>query len=111
MFDHLKEYNIYIKPGFTDMRKRADNLSLLVRSEMGMDPREKSIFIFCGRDKRRVTAIVWDSNGWLEFSKRLSCFGMSFKWPSTEKEAMSVTIADMEEMLRGGDPWRRFPEF
>ena len=69
------------------------------------------IFIFCGRDKRRVTAIVWDSNGWLEFSKRLSCFGMSFKWPSTEKEAMSVTMADMEEMLRGGDPWRRFPEF
>lgn len=64
MFDHLKEYNIYIKPGFTDMRKRAGSLSLLVRSEMGMDPREKSIFIFCGRDKRRVTAIVWDSNGW-----------------------------------------------
>ena len=41
MFDHLKEYNIYTKPGFTDMRKRAGNLSLLVRSEMGMDPREK----------------------------------------------------------------------
>ena len=46
MFDHLKEYNIYIKPGFTDMRKRAGSLSLLVRSEMGMDPREKTIFIF-----------------------------------------------------------------
>ena len=35
------------------MRKRAGSLSLLVRSEMGMDPREKSIFIFCGRDKRQ----------------------------------------------------------
>ena len=69
MFDHLKEYSIYIKPGFTDMRKRADSLSLLVRSEMGMDPMEKSIYIFCGRDRKRVTAIVWDSNGWLEFSK------------------------------------------
>ena len=57
MFDHLKEYNIYIKPGFTDMRKRAGSLSLLVRSEMGMDPREKSIFIFCGGNKRRVTAL------------------------------------------------------
>ena len=58
MFDHLKEYSIYIKPGFTDMRKRADSLSLLVRSEMGMDPMEKSIYIFCGRDRKRVTAIV-----------------------------------------------------
>ena len=63
MFDHLKEYSIYIKPGFTDMRKRADSLSLLVRSEMGMDPMEKSIYILCGRDRKRVTAIVWDNNG------------------------------------------------
>ena len=44
MFDHLKEYNIYIKSGFADMRKREGNLSLLVRSEMGMDPIEKIIF-------------------------------------------------------------------
>ena len=104
MFDHLKEYSIYIKPGFTDMRKRADSLSLLVRSEMGMDPMEKSIYIFCGRDRKRVTAIVWDSNGWMEFSKRLAWFGMSFKWPCGAEEAMSVTMADMEEMLRGGNP-------
>lgn len=40
MFDHLKAYNIYIKSGFADMRKRAGNLSLLVRSEMDMDPIE-----------------------------------------------------------------------
>ena len=46
MFDYIKEYNIYIKPGFTDMRKHAGSLSLLARSEMGMDPRENSIFIF-----------------------------------------------------------------
>ena len=51
------------------------------------------------------------NNGWLEFSKRLACFGMSFKWPSTEKEAMSVQLADIEEMLRGGNPWRRFPQY
>lgn len=54
MFDYLKEYDIYIKPGFIDMGKRAGSLSLLVRIEMGMDPREKLIFIFCGRDKGRV---------------------------------------------------------
>lgn len=38
-------------------------MSLLVRSEMGIDPREKSIFIFCRRNKKRVTAIVMDRNG------------------------------------------------
>lgn len=111
MFEHLSDYNIYIKPGYTDMRKRADSLSLLVRSEMGMDPMERSIFMFCGRERKRVVAIVWDENGWLEFSKRLSCFGMSFKWPTSTEEAMSVTVDDIAEMLRGGDPWRRFPKF
>ena len=81
------------------IEKRADSLSLLVRSEMGMDPMEKSIYIFCGRDRKRVTAIVWDSNGWLEFSKRLACFGMSFKWPSNAEEAMSVRL------LETSGPW------
>ena len=38
-------------------------MSLLVRSEMGIDPREKSISIFCRRNKKRVTAIVMDRNG------------------------------------------------
>ena len=39
-------------------------MSLLVRSEMDIDPRVKSIFIFCRRNKKRVTAIVMDRNGW-----------------------------------------------
>ena len=66
----------------------------------------------------KISGLFWlnsvvfnNSNGWLEFSKRLACFGMSFKWPSNAEEAMSVTMADIEEMLRGGNPWRRFPQF
>ena len=41
---NIEEYNIYIKPGITDLRKRAESLSFLVRNEMGLDPLEKSIF-------------------------------------------------------------------
>ena len=110
MFERFRSYAIYIKPGITDMRKRAESLSLLVRSEMGMDPMERSIFIFCGRDHRRITAIAWDGNGWIEMSKRLCC-GMGFRWPDTEAAALAITADDIEEMLRGGDPWRRFPSF
>ena len=44
---NIEEYNIYIKPGITDLRKRAESLSFLVRNEMGLDPLEKSIFFFC----------------------------------------------------------------
>lgn len=109
MYD-FSNYIIYIRPGVTDMRKRAESLSLLVRSEMGMDPMTRSIFLFCGRDRKRISAIVWDGNGYLEISKRLHV-DMSFKWPRSEEEALMVTRDEVEEMLSGGDPWRRFPRF
>lgn len=104
-------YDIYIRPGATDMRKRAESLSFLVRSEMGRDPLSRSVFLFCGRDRRRMTALVWDGNGWLELTKKLMCRGGRYRWPSTGKAAECVSADDVREMLRGGDPWRRFPSF
>lgn len=107
----FSKYNIYIKPGVTDMRKRAESLSFLVRTEMGMDPMEKSIFLFCGKNRHRIVAIVWERNGWLEISKRLDCTGGTFCWPKSAAEAEKVSIEDVLEMLKGGNPWRRFPAF
>lgn len=105
----IENYDIYIKPGITDMRKRADSLSILVRTEMGKDPMTKSIFLFCGKDRRRITAIVWNGNGWLEITKRLICMSGTFCWPKSEEEAEKVCLEDIIEMLKGGNPWRRFP--
>lgn len=107
---NLESYSIYIKPGVTDMRKRAETLSLMVRSEMNLNPQDKSIFIFCGKNHRRVTAIAWDGTGWLEISKRLNC-GLGFKWPNDTEEKIEASWEEIIEMLKGGDPWRRFPHF
>ncbi len=108
---NISEYDIYIRPGFTDMRKRADALSFLIRDEMDMDPKSRSIFLFCSKSRRRVMAIAWNGNGWLEISKRLECMGGTFCWPKSEKAAEKTCIEDILEMLRGGNPWRRFPSF
>jgi len=107
----IEKYNIYIKPGVTDLRKRAESLSFLVRSEMNLDPLEKSIFIFCSKNRRRIAAIVWEGNGWLELTKKLDCLGGTYCWPNSEKEAEKVTLEDIKEMWKGGNPWRRFPTF
>ncbi len=37
-------YNYYIRPGKTDMRKKAHTLSMLVESEMEMNPFERSVY-------------------------------------------------------------------
>ena len=108
---NIEEYNIYIKPGVTDLRKRAESLSFLVRYEMNLDPLEKSIFIFCSKNRRRISAIVWDGNGWVEITKKLDCIGGTYCWPQSEKEAEKVTLEDIQEMWKGGNPWRRFPSF
>jgi transposase len=107
---NFENYDIYLKPGNTDMRKRCSSLSFLVRTAMDLDPMSRSIFIFCGGTRKRIVALVWDGNGWLELSKRLQCQG-TFIWPNSEEEALKVDAADVREMLRGGNPWRRFPSF
>jgi len=104
-------YEIYLKPGVTDMRKRAESLSLVIRAEMGRDPMERSVFLFCGRDRRRIVAVVWDGDGWLEMSKKLLCPGGRYRWPKDGEAAEQVSGEDVREMLRGGDPWRRFARF
>lgn len=107
---NLEEYNIYIRPGVTDMRKRGEGLSLLIQAEMSIDPYSKSIFLFCGRSRKRITAIVWNENGWLEISKKLEC-GMTYMWPKDKTTAVDVSFEDVKEMLKGGNPFRRFGAF
>ena len=108
---NIEEYDIYIRPGATDLRKRAESLSFFVRTDMKLDPLEKSIFIFCSKNRKKISAIVWNGNGWLEMTKRMDCMGGTYCWPSTEREAEKVTLEDIQEMWKGGNPWRRFPSF
>lgn len=105
----FEDYRFYIKPNVTDMRKGSTSLAYIVQDEMKLKPFEKSIFVFCGRTRRILKAIVWDRNGWIEIIKRLEC-GSSFKWPKTEREAMQVSAEQIAGMLKGYDVWRELPE-
>ena len=75
---------------------------------MGLKPFDKSVFVFCGKSKRIIKAIVWDENGWIEIIKRLESPG-TFRWPESEQEALSVSADELLATLKGHDIWRRFP--
>jgi len=107
MIEALEQFNLYVKPGKTDMRKRATSLSFIVQGDMGLAPFGKSVFVFCNGSHSTIRAIVWDRNGWLEISKRLEAG--TFCWPNDETEALSVTVEQLLEVLYGGNPWRRLP--
>lgn len=105
---NIEEYDFYVRPGATDMRKRATGLSRIVQNQMKLMPFSKAVFLFCGKDHKKIVAITWNNNGWIEISKRLECRS-TFKWPQTEDEALKVNFHEILLMLKGYDAWRTFP--
>jgi len=107
---HLNnDYDFYIKPGYTNMRKHARSLALMVESEMNLNPFSKAVFVFCGGRGKIIRAIVWDQNGWFEISKKLEC-QMSFRWPQNSWEASrEVSYEQLLRLLKGEDSLRFFP--
>lgn len=90
------------------MRKGARSLAYIVQEEMGLAPFSKSVFVFCGKNKRILKAIVWDNNGWIEIIKRLESPG-AFRWPQSEAEALRVSADELLATLKGHDVWRVLP--
>lgn len=92
----FEEYDYYIKPGYTDLRKEALKLSLIVQDEMEMNPFSKSIFMFCSKNRKTIKVILWDGNEWFEITKRLD-YQSRFSWPKTEESSKSISL-DEEHM-------------
>ena len=92
----FEEYDYYIKPRYTDLRKGALKLSLIVQDEMEMNPFSKSIFMFCNKNRKTIKAILWDGNGWFEITKRID-YQSRFSWPKTEESSKSISL-DEEHM-------------
>lgn len=107
---NFEEYEYYIRPGYTDMRKGAQKLSLMVQDEMNLNPFSKSVFLFCSRSRKTVKGILWDGNGWFELTKRLDCRS-GFSWPRTEEASRHITLEDIRYLLKGADVFRTFPEY
>lgn len=54
-----------------DMRKGFDSLSGLVRDGLGRDPLSGDVFIFFNRRRTQVKLLLWESDGYSIYYKRL----------------------------------------
>lgn len=106
----FEEYEYYIKPGYTDLRKGSLKLSIIVQEEMSLNPFDKAIYLFCSRNRKTIKAILWDGNGWFEIIKRLD-YKSTFSWPKTEEASKRIKIEEIRYLLRGADVFRMFPEY
>ncbi len=87
--------NIYLYPGYTDMRCGIKSLSVKVSACFSPEECESCLFLFCGRRRNSMKALSFSKDGvWLYqkvFDKG------SFKWP---KKADGETMAIEERQLR-----------
>ena len=98
---------IYLYQGKVDFRKQLDGLGSIVVSEMKRDFKEKSLFIFCSKDRRKIKMIYFDSSGFALWYKRLDREKFRIKFlPSGDK---ILTYTELEMFLKGFDILKQKP--
>jgi transposase len=86
----------------TDMRKSFDGLCGLVASLPGHDPLNGSAYIFINKRKNRIKLLLWDTDGFWIFYKRLEkgTFQVSF---NKETKALAWSYDQLLLILCGID--------
>ena len=67
----LSKVKIYIRPGFTDLRKAVNGLTGIIEGEMKCKVFSGDVFVFCNRDRKLLKAVYWDKTGFWLCQKRL----------------------------------------
>lgn len=68
MLNVTNSMKIYVYTPVADMRKGVDGLSGMVRSELGADPADGSVFVFINRRRDRMKILHFDGGGfWLYY--------------------------------------------
>lgn len=92
---------VFLRAGVTDMRKAINTLSILVQSEMKMDPFSRSLYVFCNRRCDIMKILCWDRTGFCLWEKRLEKH--RFRWPRSEQEVLEIDGTQLGWLLSGLD--------
>ena len=74
-------------------------LAGIVQLQYGMDLREDSLFLFCGRRTDRIKALYWSGDGYVLLYKRLS--NGNFQWPRSEAELKKLDLQSFRWLMEG----------
>lgn len=99
----LRDYpykKVYIACGYTDLRYGIDGLASLIQNEFNLDPfDEGTLFLFCGRKKDRIKALLWEGDGFLMLYKRLE--NGRFQWPKNDNEVRLMSAEQYHWLMTG----------
>lgn len=99
MLKDIKVENIYIVCGHTDMRKSIDGLAEIIQEQFNLDLFSDSLFLFCGRRRNRLKALIWEEDGFILLYKRLE--NGRYNWPKDEEEVRDLTHEQFVWLMQG----------
>lgn len=94
--------NLFLITGATDMRKSIDGLCAVVERVVRQDPKSNALFLFCGRRRDRIKALMYDGSGFVLIYKRLNVKGR-YHWPRNGQEARNLTWQEFDWLMSGLD--------
>jgi transposase len=99
MMMNLEGKKIFLRPGYTDMRKSITSLSYLVQSEMNLSPFDECLFIFCSKDRSSLKILYYDRNGFCLWHKKLS--KDKFPWTNQSDDSKEIDLERFFWLLKG----------
>ena len=81
------------------MRKGITGLATIVQGTYYLDPYNKSLYLFCGRNTRKLKGLLWEGDGFLLLYKSLD--NGRFRWPRTKEEARHLSSQEIRWLLEG----------
>ena len=100
IFD-LTKVRIFIRPGYTDLRKAVNGLSGIAEQQMEGDPFSGNVYLFCNRERKLIKALYWDKNGFWLSQKRLE--KDKYPWPETIEAVRELSGEELFMLLTGID--------
>ena len=93
---------IYIRCGYTDMRKQLNGLLDIIQYNFKLDPYSNSLFLFCGKRADRIKAVHYEGDGFCLLYKRYE--NGRLQWPRTGEEAKQISEQQLRWLLEGLNP-------
>jgi len=104
----LSKVKIFIRPGYTDLRKAVNGLTVIVQEGMKQDPFSGSVYLFCNRERKLLKAVYWDKSGFWLSQKRLE--KEKYPWPLTSEEVQELSTEELSMLLSGIDFFKAHKE-
>ncbi len=98
---------VYVCVTPVDMRKQASTLALLVEQALKRNIFESALYVFSNQRRDRIKIVYWQRNGLCLWSKRLEGRDRFLFPQDMTMETVSISGAQLEELLAGFDVWRR----